>query len=83
MKVLLASVFALAMFAATGSAKAATEAMYFVTVDTVGNCSVTQGKPSAGQRALGEASGYENVADAQAKLKAIRDDAAICKGVVE
>ena len=83
MKVLVASLFAVAMFAVSDPAKAATEAMYFVTVDTVGNCSVTQGKPSAGQTALGEASGYENIADAQAKLKEIRDDASTCKGVVE
>ena len=83
MKILLASVFAFAMFAVSGPAKAETEGMYFVTVDTVGNCSVTQGKPSAGQKALGEVSGYENIADAEAKLKEIRDDASTCKGVVE
>lgn len=57
--------------------------MYFVTVDTVGNCSATQGKHSAGQKALRDSSGYENMTDAQAKLKYIRDDAGICKGVVE
>jgi hypothetical protein len=54
--------------------------MYFVTKDTVGNCSISQGKPSAGQEAIGEAGGYENMADAEAKLKEIRDD---CEGVDE
>ena len=81
MKILLASVFAIALVAASGSAKA--DAKYYVTVDTVGNCSVLEGKPSTGQTALGETGGYENMADAEAKLKAIRDDASICKGVVE
>lgn len=83
MRILIATAFAFAVFAASGSANAATEGMYFVTVDTVGNCSVSQGKPSAGQKALGEASGYENMADAEAKLKEIRNDESTCKGVVE
>lgn len=30
----------------------------FMTVDTVGNCSVVQGSPSAGQTVIGETSGY-------------------------
>jgi hypothetical protein len=83
MKTLIAGAFAFAIFAAAGSAHAASEKMYFVTKDTVGNCSISQGKPSAGQEALGEASGYENLADAEAKLKEIRDDESTCKGVVE
>lgn len=83
MDIFLASVLAFAMFAVSGPANAATEAMYFVTVDTVGNCSGSQGKPSTGQKALGKMSGYENMADAEAKLKEIQDDASICKGVVE
>jgi len=83
MKVLIASAFAFAVFAATGPAKADTAVMYFVTVDTVGNCSVSNGKPSAGQKALGETGGYANKADADAMLEKIRDDASTCKGVVE
>jgi len=55
MKMLIAGAFAFAVLA-TGPAHA-TESLYFVTVDTVGNCSVSQGKPSAGQKALGEAGG--------------------------
>jgi len=82
MRALIAGTFAFAVFTA-GPANAVAEAMYFVTVDTVGNCSVSQGKPSAGQKALGEASGYENMADAEAKLKEIRSDESTCRGVVE
>jgi len=81
MKMLIAGAFAFAVLA-TGPAHA-TESLYFVTVDTVGNCSVSQGKPSAGQKALGEAGGYENMADAEAMLNKIRDDSSSCKGVVE
>ncbi len=81
MKVLLASAFAFAVFAGSGSVNAAS--MYFVTVDTVGNCSVADGSPSAGQKALGETGGYANKADADAKLAEIRNDESICKGVVE
>lgn len=83
MKVLIASAFAFAVFAATGPAKADSSAMYFVTVDTVGNCSVGQGKPSAGQKALGETGGYANEADADAMLEKVRNDGSTCKGVVE
>jgi hypothetical protein len=46
------------VFGMASPAWAATESMWFVTADTVGNCSVSQGKPSAGQTALGEAGGY-------------------------
>ena len=81
MKMLIAGAWAFAAFA-TAPANA-TESLYFVTVDSVGNCSVSQGKPSAGQKALGEAGGYENMADAEAKLKEIRNDESTCKGVVE
>jgi len=81
MKILIAGAFAFAVLAA-GPATA-TESLYFVTVDTVGNCSVSQGKPSAGQKALGEASGYENMADAETMLGKVRDDGSTCKGVVE
>ena len=59
----------------------ATEAQYFVTVDTVGNCSVAQGKPSAGQEALGESGGYASYEEAKQSLEGIRDDK--CEGVVE
>jgi hypothetical protein len=79
-KFVVASVLAFGMSSAVW---AATEDMWFVTADTVGNCSVGQGKPSAGQTALGEAGGYASMADAKKALDGIRGDAAKCKGVVE
>lgn len=82
-KILIAGAFVTATAFAAGPATAATEAMYFVTVDTVGNCSVSQGKPSAGQKALGETGGYDKLADAEAMLNEVRDDSSTCKGVVE
>ena len=83
MKVLIAGAFAFAIFAASSTANAATEEKWFVTVDTVGNCSVSQGKPSAGQTALGETGGYDTEDAAGMKLEEIREDSATCKGVVE
>jgi hypothetical protein len=59
----------------------ATENKYFVTVDTVGNCSVAQGKPSAGQTAMGD--GYETLEAAKTALNSVRNDDSKCKGVVE
>jgi hypothetical protein len=76
-------VASLLVFGMASSAWAATEDMWFVTVDTVGNCSVGQGKPSAGQTALGETGGYASAADAKKALDGIRDDDSKCKGVVE
>lgn len=67
----------------TTAAWAATAEKWFVTVDTVGNCSVAQGKPSAGQKALGETGGYATQDEAGSFLESIRGDEAICKGVVE
>jgi hypothetical protein len=57
--------------------------MWFVTVDTVKNCSVSQGKPSEGQKALGETGGYANKDDAKKFLESIRNDEAQCAGVIE
>ena len=54
-------VASLLVFGMSSAAFAATADMWFVTVDTVGNCSVGQGKPSAGQTALGETGGYASV----------------------
>ncbi|MDJ0513985.1 MAG: hypothetical protein QNJ62_11145 [Methyloceanibacter sp.] len=81
MKMLLASAFAIALFAGSTSANAG--AMYYVTVDTVGNCSVAEGPPSAGQKALGNADGYKTQDEAGAELEKIRGDESVCKGVVE
>jgi len=56
---------------------------YFMTVDTVGNCSVVQGAPSAGQTALGETGGYDSADAAKKALDDVRKDESKCKGVVE
>ena len=56
---------------------------FFVTVDTVGNCSVVQGEPSAGQKSIGESGGYDSAEMAAKALKEVRNDADQCKGVVE
>jgi hypothetical protein len=57
---------------------------YFVTIDTVGNCSVVQGLPgtgfSAGKEALGNTDGYDSMEAAKKYLDEIRDDK--CEGVV-
>jgi hypothetical protein len=76
-------VASLLVFGMASAVWAATENMWFATVDTVGNCSVSQGKPSAGQSALGETGGYASVADAKKALDGIRGDESKCKGVVE
>jgi hypothetical protein len=79
-KCVVASVLVVGMASA---AWAATETMWFVTVDTVGNCSIGQGKPSAGQTALAETGGYTSMDDAKKALDGIRGDESKCKGVVE
>ena len=59
---------------------------YFVTVDTVGNCSVVEGGAtglSAGKTALGETGGYGSMADAEKFLGEIRKDTSKCKGIVK
>jgi hypothetical protein len=56
---------------------------YFVSVDRVGNCSVLEGTPSAGQTAIMETAGYASKADAEKALAEVRKDESKCKGVVE
>jgi hypothetical protein len=72
----------LLVFGLASPAWAATESKWFVTVDTVGNCSFAQGKPSAGQTAMLETGGYESMEAAQQALDQIRDSDD-CEGVVE
>jgi hypothetical protein len=59
---------------------------FFITVDTVGNCSIVQSLPdtglSAGKRAIGNTGGYDSMEAAQKYLEEIRNDEAKCKGVV-
>jgi hypothetical protein len=59
---------------------------YFVTVDTVGNCSIIQSLPgtgmSAGKKAIGNTDGYASMEEAKKYLDEIRNDDARCNGVV-
>ena len=59
---------------------------FFITVDTVGNCSIVQSLPdtglSAGKEAIGSTGGYDSMEAAQKYLEEIRNDEAKCKGVV-
>jgi len=59
---------------------------YFVTVDTIGHCSIVRSLPdtgmSAGKEAIGNTDGYASMEDAKKYLDEIRDDSAKCKGVV-
>jgi hypothetical protein len=59
---------------------------YFVTVDTVGNCSIVLDMPgtdlSAGKTAIGNAEGYGSIEDAKKFLDQVRDDTSKCKAVV-
>ena len=59
---------------------------YFVTVDTVGNCSIVLDMPgtdlSAGKTAIGNTDGYGSMEDAKKFLDQVRDDTSKCKAVV-
>lgn len=54
---------------------------YFVVVDTVKNCSVIEGNPSAGLTPIGD--GYDSKDAAKAALEKVRSDEKQCAGVVE
>jgi hypothetical protein len=76
-----------AAFLAIGTTFSASAAEnYFVTVDTVGNCSVVQSMPgtglSAGKTAIGETDGYDSMYAAKKFLDEVRNDTSKCKGVV-
>ena len=55
----------------------------FMTVDTVGNCSVVYGKPGAGKTVIGETGGYDSMDAAKKALDEVRNDESKCQGVVE
>jgi hypothetical protein len=80
-KLIIASLLAMGL---ANSAFAAEK--YFVTVDTVGNCSVVLDMPgtelSAGKKAIGNTDGYDTMEAAQKYLDEIRDNESKCKGVV-
>jgi hypothetical protein len=69
-------VFALATLAFAAGAK------YYVEIDTVGNCSVVDSKPSAGSgmKIMGDKNGYASKEEAAKALKALPKGK--CKGVV-
>ena len=54
---------------------------YYVVVDTVKNCSVIEGKPSAGLTPIGDA--YDSEDAAKKALAEVRKDEKQCVGVVE
>lgn len=84
-KIVATSVLATGLFALglTGPVSAAEE-KYFVTVDTVGMCSVILDIPgtelSAGKKAIANTDGYDSMEDAKAALAEIKDEQ--CEGVV-
>jgi hypothetical protein len=71
----------IALLGMAGTALAA-GAKYYVEMDTVGNCSVVDSKPSAsaGMTILGDKNGYASQEDATKALKALPKGK--CKGVV-
>lgn len=71
-------------FAAAFTTAAFAAEKFFVTVDSVGNCSVVRsdGTLSAGKTALGDSGGYASMEDAKKFLDGIRNDESKCKGVV-
>jgi len=84
-KLIVTSVLATGLFAAGPATTAmAADEKYFVTVDTVGMCSVILDIPgtelSAGKTSIGAAEGYDTMEDAKAALAKIKDEK--CEGVV-
>ena len=74
-------IFVIALISLTVPALAA-GAKFYVEMDTVGNCSVVDSKPSAsaGMTILGDKNGYTSKEDATKALKALPSGK--CKGVV-
>jgi hypothetical protein len=76
--------YVLASLILVAAATPAFAAEHFAVVDTVGNCSVIDTKPSpygvSGLKILGDQSGYSSPAAAQ---KALRSDNSQCKGTIQ
>jgi hypothetical protein len=64
------------------TAYAAEAVKFYVVKDTVGLCSVVEGKPSAGLTQIAEKGGYESRDAGKKALQEISDKAG-CQGVVE
>jgi hypothetical protein len=60
---------------------AAAATSYYVVVDTVKNCSVIEGNPSAGLSPIGDA--YDSKDSAKKALAEVRKDEKQCVGMVE
>ena len=57
-------------------------AKYYVVVDTVGNCSVIEGRVSTGKTAIGEEDGYTSKDAAVKALEEVAKDENTCQGIV-
>lgn len=55
---------------------------HYVVVDTVGNCSVIEGRVSMGKTAIADKSGYETKDAAMKALEEIAGDEGTCKDIV-
>jgi hypothetical protein len=69
---------------ALSSAQMAVSQIHYAVLDTVGNCSVIDAKPSpnrvCGLNVIGDKSGYSNISGAE---NAIKSDASRCIGKIE
>lgn len=83
-KLVATSVVAGGLFVLGLAGPAQAEEKYFVTVDTVGMCSIILDTPgtdlSAGKTSIGAAEGYDSMEDAKAALAEIKEEK--CEGVV-
>jgi len=66
----------------TTTAFAAEDAKFYVVKDTVGLCSVIEGKPSAGLTPIAEKGGYDSRDAGKKALQEVSKEAG-CQGVVE
>jgi hypothetical protein len=66
----------------TSTAFAAEAAKFYVVKDTVGLCSVIEGKPSAGLTPIAEEGGYDSRDAGKKALQEVSKEAG-CQGVVE
>ena len=76
--------FAAACILLVAMAAPAFAAEHYAVIDTVGNCSVLDTKPSphgiSGLKLLGDKSGYSSPAAAE---KVLKSDSAQCKGMIQ
>jgi len=75
-------VLAVVLAGLASPALAQDSAKYYVVVDTVGNCSVIEGRVSTGKTAIAEKSGYDAKDAAMKALEEVAGDAETCKDVV-